>query len=322
MLLHLRKKYVILVIFHILPFGENGEKMTRFTVSSDSTCDLYHDYITAHDVFVAPHTFTVEKNGVMEDRLDAFTSYGEYVSFYRELREGAYSHTSMLNYEKHYKHFRMLAERGFEDVLHFTISSGLSPTKTVAAKAAADVKKDFPKLNVVVIDPLTATIGQGALVMLAVQWRDEGRTMEETAEYVNSQRLHIQHFIVANDLKYLHKGGRVSSAAATFGGMLDVKPIISFDNEGKLFLLDKVRGARKAVSFIKKKLETEGPDEKGLIYVIHTDNEPYADELTQYVREKFGIEPHVSIMGPVIGSHVGPGAFALGYISKSLRNTF
>ena len=116
--------------------------------------------------------------------------------------------------------------------------------------------------------------------------------------------------------------GRVSAAAAVFGGMLDIKPIISFDDEGKLFMLDKVRGARKAVSFIKKKLETEGPDELGLIYVIHTDNEPIAEELRRYVVEKFGIEPHVSIMGPVIGSHVGPGAFALGYISKSLRNRF
>ncbi len=296
--------------------------MPLFTVSTDSTCDLYHDYIAAHDVRCVPHTFTVEKNGEMEDRLDAFTSYEQYVNFYRELRAGAYSRTSMLNYEKHYHHFLALAKEGAEDVLHFTISSGLSPTKTVAKKAAEDVKKDFPKFNVTVIDPLTATIGQGALVMCAVKWRDDGKTMEETAEYVNSLRLHIQHFIVADDLNYLKKGGRVSAAAAVFGGMLDIKPIISFDDEGKLFMLDKVRGARKAVSFIKKKLETEGPDELGLIYVIHTDNEPIAEELRRYVVEKFGIEPHVSIMGPVIGSHVGPGAFALGYISKSLRNRF
>ncbi len=296
--------------------------MPQFTVSTDSTCDLYADYIAAHDVRLVPLTFVVEKDGKMETRTDAFTSYGQYVDFYNELRAGAFSRTSMLNYEKHYSHFLALAREGAEDVLHFTISSGLSPTKDVAAKAAEDVRREYPRFHVLVVDPLTATVGQGALVMQAVEWRDMGKNLAETYEYVNSIRLHIQHFIVADDLQYLKKGGRVSAASAAIGGILDIKPIVSFDNEGKLFLLDKVRGARKAISFIKKKLETEGPDEKGLVYIIHTDNEPCAEELRSYVKERFGIEPHVSIMGPVIGSHVGPGAFALGYISKSLRNTF
>lgn len=296
--------------------------MQRFTVSTDSTCDLYQSYIDEHDVKLVRHVFTVEKNGVMEDRLDAFGAIEDYVSFYNELRAGAYSRTSMLNYERHLKHFMKIAEEGAEKTLHFTISSGLSPTKDVAARAAAEVKKKYPKFEALIVDPLTATIGQGALVMLAVKWRDEGKSAEETYEYVNSVRLHIQHFIVADDLNYLRKGGRISAAAAAVGGVLGIKPIISFDNEGKLFVLDKVRGAKKAISFIKTKLETEGPDELNYLFIIHTDNFPAAEELRVFARNKFGFEPHVSIMGPVIGSHVGPGAFALGYVSKSLRNTF
>ncbi len=296
--------------------------MHRFTVSTDSTCDLYQDYIAENDVKIVRHVFTVEKDGAMEERLDDFQSLDDYVSFYKELREGAFSRTSMLNYERHLNHFLRLAKEGAKDVLHFTISSGLSPTKDVAAKAAEEVKKQYPEFRVLVVDPLTATIGQGALVMLGVKWRDEGKGADETYEYLNSLRLHIQHFIVADDLKYLKKGGRISSAAAAVGGMLSIKPIISFDNEGKLFVLDKVRGAKKAISFIKKKLEAEGPDELHYIFVIHTDNFPAAEELRALVKEMFGYEPHVSLMGPVIGSHVGPGAFALGYISKSLRNTF
>ena len=114
-----------------------------------------------------------------------------------------------------------------------------------------------------------------------------------------------------------------SSRAAAGGGVLRVKPIISFDNEGKLGVIDKVMGTKKAISYIKKKLETEGPDpEFGYCFIVHTDNEPVAAELTEYVREHFHIEPYTQIMGPVIGSHVGPGGFALGYISKSLRNEF
>lgn len=296
--------------------------MAKFTLSTDSTCDLYHSFLTEHDIPCAPLTFTVEKNGVMEDRLDNFTEYGQYVDFYNELRAGAFSRTSMLNYGAHLAHFTRLAERGAKDVVHFTISSGLSPTKEVARQAAEEVKRHFPDFRLFVVDPLTATVGQGALVQLALQCRDAGLTAEETVEKVLPVRSHIQHFIVADDLKYLKRGGRISAASSLIGSILDIKPIISFDEAGKLFVLTKVRGAKKAISFIKRKMETEGPDERGLVYIVHTDNSPAAEELADYVRTRFSLEPNVSIMGPIIGSHVGPGAFALGYLTKSERNAF
>ena len=272
--------------------------MYKFTLSTDSTCDLYHDFIAENEIAFVPLTFTIEKDGKMTDHLDQFTQYSQYVDFYNELRAGGFSRTSMLNYESHYEHFLILAQKGATDVVHFTISSGLSPTKTVAAK------------------------GQGALVRQALKCRNAGKTAQETYDYVNGLRLHIQHFVVADDLKYLRRGGRVSAASAAIGGMLDIKPILSFDNEGKLFVLGKVRGVKKAISFIKAKMEKEGPDELGEVFIVHTDNEPAARELEQYVKDRFHLQPHVSIMGPVIGSHVGPNAFALGYISKSLRNEF
>ncbi len=295
----------------------------QFTLSSDSTCDLYHDFIVENDIRVAPLTFMLEKDGQIEEYLDNFTAYGEYVDFYNKLRTGSMPKTSKLNYESHYTHFLKMAEEGAEDVVHFTISSGLANTWENAEQAAADVKKLYPKFRVFVVDPLTATVGQGALVRIALRCRNEGKTAEETYELCKSLRLHIQHFIVADDLQFLKRGGRISAAAATVGGMLKVKPIISFDKEGKLGVIDKVMGVKKAVSYIKAKLEKEGPDPTyNYVFIVHTDNEPAADELAAYVRERFGIEPYVSIMGPVIGSHVGPGAFALGYISKSERNEF
>lgn len=293
--------------------------MYRFTLSTDSTCDLYHDFIVENDIKFVPLTFTMEKDGKMEDHLDNFTEYSQYVDFYNQLRAGGFSRTSMLNYESHYQHFLKMAKEGAEDVVHFTISSGLSPTKTVAAKAAADVKKDYPKFEVYVVDPLTATVGQGALVRIALEWRNAGKTAQETYDYVNSLRLHIQHFVVANDLYYLKRGGRVSGVSAAVGTMLNIKPILTFDCDGKLQVIDKVKGNKKAIAFIKAKMEKEGPDENKYVFIVHTDNEPCAKELEEYVKERFGIQPYVSIMGPVIGSHVGPGAFALGYLSKSLR---
>lgn len=293
--------------------------MNRFTLSTDSTCDLYHDFIVENDIKFVPLTFTMEKDGKMEDHLDNFTEYSQYVDFYNQLRAGGFSRTSMLNYESHYQHFLKMAKEGAEDVVHFTISSGLSPTKTVAAKAAADVKKDYPKFEVYVVDPLTATVGQGTLVRIALEWRNAGKTAQETYDYVNSLRLHIQHFVVANDLYYLKRGGRVSGVSAAVGTMLNIKPILTFDCDGKLQVIDKVKGNKKAIAFIKAKMEKEGPDENKYVFIVHTDNEPCAKELEEYVKERFGIQPYVSIMGPVIGSHVGPGAFALGYLSKSLR---
>ena len=158
----------------------------KFTLSTDSTCDLYASEYAENDIKHVSLTFMVEKDGKIEDRLDEFTEYRQYVDFYNELRAGAFSRTAMLNYEAHYTHFLKLAKEGAEDVVHFTISSGLSPTKDVAAKAAADVKADYPKFNVYVVDPLTATVGQGALVKIALRCRNEGKTAEETYALCNS----------------------------------------------------------------------------------------------------------------------------------------
>ncbi len=297
--------------------------MYKFTLSTDSTCDFYHNELVENDIHMAPLTFMLEKDGHIEEYLDNFTEYSQYVDFYNKLRQGYMPKTSKLNYESHYTHFLKLAQDGAEDVVHFTISSGLANTWENAEQAAADVKKDFPKFRVFVVDPLTATVGQGALLRIAIKCRNEGKTAEEAYNLCKDLRLHIQHFIVADDLQFLKRGGRISPVAAAVGGMLKVKPIISFDKEGKLGVIDKVMGVRKAVSYIKAKLEKEGPDPAyNYLFIVHTDNEPIANELDAYVREKFGFAPFNSIMGPVIGSHVGPGAFALGYISKSLRNEF
>lgn len=296
--------------------------MYKFTLSVDSTTDLCHDFVEENGIRFVPLTFTVEKNGTMEDRLDAFTCEQEYRDFYAELRAGAFSKTAMLNYESHYEHFRKIAEEGGKDVVHFTISSGLARTHEVAKQAGADVKKDFPDFNLFVVDPLTTTVGAGFLARMALKCRNEGKTAQETYDYCNSLRQHIQHFIVADDLQYLKKGGRISAAAAAIGGVLNIKPIISFNKEGKLEPIAKVRGVKKAISFIKEKMEKEGPDELGYVFIVNTGNEAAANELADFVRSRFGLEPHMQIMGPVIGSHVGPDAFALGYITRSERNEF
>ena len=293
----------------------------KFTLSTDSTCDLYADFVKKNDIKFVSLTYTVEdKNGKITDGLDNFTDYSQYVGFYNKLRAGSFSRTSMLNYESHLTHFMRLAEEGAKDVVHFTISSGLSPTVTVAEKAAADVKKQYPDFNLYAVDSLSATIGQGALVREALRMRDEGRTAEETVAYVKDLRFKIQYMIAVNDLNYLKRGGRVSSVAAIAGTMLGIKPILSFTSEGKLNVIDKVRGMKRAFAYALDKMDKFPPvKENPIVWVVHTDAEVEANELAAMVEAKCGIKPDVSIMGPVIGSHVGPGAVAVLWKSAQVR---
>ncbi len=294
--------------------------MYKFTLSTDSTCDLYSDFIRENDIKFVSLTYTMEKDGKMTDGLDAFTDYSQYVDFYKQLREGGFSRTSMLNYESHLSHFRKLAEEGAKDVVHFTISSGLSPTVTVAEKAAADVKKDFPDFNLYAVDSLSATIGQGAEVKAALRLRNEGKTAKEAYDYVVEMQKHLQYAIFANDLYYLKRGGRVSAVAAIAGSVLQVKPVLSFTKDGKLVVVDKVRGMKKAFAWALEKQEKFPPvEENRLIWVVHTDAEEQANELAAMVEAKWVFKPDVSIMGPVIGSHVGPGAVAVIWKSKEER---
>ena len=294
--------------------------MQKFIVSTDSTADLYADYVKEHDVRLAPLTFTIEKDGVMTEYLDAFTNYSQYVDFFQQLRAKAMPRTSMLNYESHYSHFKKMAEAGAKDVLHFTISTGLASTINVARQAAEDIKKEFPEFNLKAVDSLAATIGQGELVYEAVRLRDAGKTLDEAYEAVSRIPLHLQYVIAANDLFYPKRGGRVSAAAAVVGSALGVKPILSFTRDGKLTVIDKVRGMKKVIAYALEKMERLNPVEEGrVIHVVHSDAEKDAQELADKIEERWNFRPEISILGPEIGAHVGPGAVAVLWKSKEER---
>ena len=293
--------------------------MKLFDVSSDSTCDLYKKVREEKNIWFVPLTFNLEKNGKQEEYLDEFDSYEDYLAFYHKVRDGAFPRTAMLNYDAHYNHFIKMAQAGVKDVLHFSISSGLARTVTVAMEAAEAVKKEYPEFNLYSVDPLTATVGQGILVSLACKWRDEGKTAKETYEYLLEARLRIQHCIIPNDLFYLKKGGRVSAASAVFGTMLNIKPMLIFDSEGKLKVTEKCKGIKKAFASVIAAMERAPVDENRMAVVVHTDNEAGAKELAALVEARTGVKPEIVIMGPVIGAHVGPGSVSCGWLSTVTR---
>lgn len=296
--------------------------MAQFAVSTDSTCDLKSAYVQERDIWFVPLTFTMEKDGTIEEYLDNFQDESEYVAFYEKVSAGYFPRTAKLNYDAHMQHFTRLAKAGVKEVVHFMISSGLANTITITQQAADDMKKEYPDFTVYAVDPLSATVGQGVLVELAADCRDKGMSAKETYEYLMEMRHHVQHCIVPNDLFYLKKGGRVSAMSAAFGTMLNIKPMLSFDVEGKLKVLEKCKGMKKAFSRVVDHLNV-APfadfDGKNFAVIVHTNNEKGAEELAALVKERTGITPRITIMGPVIGSHVGPGSVSCCWISTKTR---
>ena len=294
--------------------------MQNFVISSDSTCDLYADYVKAQGIRIVCLSYIMEQNGALTEAPDDFQSYGEYVDFYRKLREGGFSRTSMLNYEKHFEHFRAIVEEGEKEIIHFSLSSGLSPTANVAKDAARGIEEKYPGTKVLVVDSLAATIGSGALVKEAVRLRGAGKSLQETFDAVSALPLHIQYCIIANDLFYLKKGGRVSAVAAAAGSLLQVKPVLSFTRDGKLTVVEKCRGMKKAFAYTLAKTEKLPPvEEDRMMWIVHTDAEDQANELADMVEARWNFRPDVTIMGPVIGSHVGPGSVSMIWKTKEER---
>ncbi len=293
--------------------------MALFDVSTDSTGDLKKGYREERNIWFVPLTFNMEKDGKLEEGLDDFQTEEEYVAFYEKVEAGHFPRTTKLNYEAHVEHFTKMAEAGVKDVLHFMISSGLANTITITRQAAADVKAKYPDFNVYAVDPLTATIGQGLLASIAADCRDKGMTAADAYEYIMGLRQHVQHCIIPNDLFYLKKGGRVSGASAAIGTMLNIKPMLMFDSEGKLKTVEKCKGMKKAFARALDCMNEAPISDLGLAVVVHTNNYKGAETLVALIEDRTGVKPMVTIMGPVIGSHVGPGSVSCGWISTKTR---
>lgn len=294
--------------------------MNQFEISTDSTADLFADEIKKHNVFVGHLDFVVTDKGNMVEYKDDFESPEQYKNFYEILRKGAISKTSILNLQAHIDLFEDMASRGIKNAIHISQGRGLSPTVDNANQAINIVKEKYPDINYVAIDSNTTTCGEGMLVFAAIEMRDAGKSMQETIDHINSIKDHIQHLIIVDDLMFLKRGGRISSMAATFGTLLQVKPIIEMSKEGKLEVVRKEKGLRKAMKSIvdeAKQKFTFAPDKKYVI--VHTDNAENAEILKQMIVAELGVEPEIRMMGPIVGSHVGPNALAFAFISNEER---
>ena len=301
-------------------FLQEDRFLRKFEISTDSTADLYLDEIKKHELYFLPLTFTLTDKGVITEYKDEFSRPEEYHEYYDKLRAGIMSKTSMNNPFIHEAHFRKMAEAGVKDAVHFTISYGLCRTVDVAREAVETVRKEFPDFNCLCVECSTTTIGQGAMVNIAIDMRDKGKTAQETYDYIESVKRKFQHFVIADSLIYLMRGGRISAAKAAIGTMLNVKPIIVFGKDGKLVNYKKERGMRKSVSAIVDEFKNYTLNKDyPIIYIGHTDNPEIAALLYKELNERYGLTPEIRMIGPVIGSHLGPNAVAYAFLSNEER---
>ena len=205
-----------------------------------------------------------------------------------------------------------------EDALVLAFSSGLSTTYQSAMIASDELREKYPERTINVVDTLCASLGQGLLAYHACQKRDAGMNLEELTAWVEDNKLKLCHWVTVDDLMYLKRGGRVSAATALVGTMLQIKPIIHVNDEGKLINVGKARGRKAAIDTLVKKMEeTQIPGANDTVFICHGDCWDDAKYLEKKVQEKFGCKTMLTYyVGAVIGSHSGPGTLALFFLGE------
>ncbi|QOV19806.1 DegV family protein [Blautia liquoris] len=285
------------------------KKSREYVITTENTCDM-------------PYSF-YEENGVEYSYLPC--TMGDIVynkendidpkEFYDRMRNGTMPTTSQVNIEDAKKLWRPILEKGY-DILHLSFSSGLSGTYNNCFLAAKELMEENSQYKILVVDTLCASMGQGLLLWKALEQKREGRSIDETASWVEYHKKNLCHVFTVDDLMHLHRGGRVSKVSAVLGTVINVKPMLHVDDEGHLILLSKERGRKRAlqslVSMMDERLGSYR-DKNDVIYISHGDCEEDALYVKNLLQKKYASIKKIEIntIGSTIGAHAGPGTVAM-----------
>ena len=280
--------------------------MRDYVITVNSTVDLPKEWLEERNVPVIPLKYTMDG----ETYTDMYGLSAK--EFFAKLREGKMSVTSQVNPEEAVAALEPFVKEG-KDVLHLGFSSGLSGTFNSMRIAGEELSEKYPEAKIIIIDTLCACLGEGLLLYKALQHKEAGESIEEVAKWVEENKLHICHNVTVDDLNHLHRGGRVSKTTAIVGTMIQIKPIIHMDNEGKLQVIGKERGRKRSLNKI---VDMAAEQSKGwdndMVMITHGDCIEDAEYVAGLVREKLGVEQIlINNIGTVIGSHTGPGVVAV-----------
>ena len=288
--------------------------MAEYTIITDSSCDLPDNVAAELELKVVPLSLTMEGKQYLNTTDERGIPDQE---LYARLRAGAMAKTSAANAGSFVAVMEPELQAG-RDVLYIGFSSALSATCSVGANVGRELMERYPERKVYTVDSLCASLGQGLFVYLLAQKKREGMELEALRDYAEDLKLHICHWFTVEDLQFLRRGGRVSAAAAVIGSILSIKPVMHVDNEGRLIPVSKVRGRKASLRAIADKVKEtmlDRPDQTP--FISHGDCEEDARLIAEMIKERTGLELNVlNYVGPVIGSHSGPGTIAVFFIGK------
>ena len=288
--------------------------MSNYILSCCSTADLAKEHFEKRDLHYICFHYELDGKSYKDD-------LGESVSFedfYRAMQEGAETKTSQVNVSEYEEYFEAFLKEG-KDILHVSLSSGISGTYNSANIAKTILEEKYPERKIYVVDSLTASSGYGLLMDKLADLRDEGKTVEEVYQWVEENKLKCLAWFFTSDLTFFIKGGRVSKTSGFVAGVLNICPMLNVDKEGKLIPRQKIRTKRKVIEAIVNKMEEKaenGLDYSGKCYMSHSacyDDARAVADLVESRFPKLNGKVEINDIGTTIGSHTGPGTVALFY---------
>lgn len=291
--------------------------MRDFIITTDSNSDIPAEYIQEYNITILPQYYAFGDE-VYGDELHLPPT-----EFYKKMRDGALP-TSMANSPAVIRSkFKELLEEGY-DILHIAFSSALSGSYGNVAVAARELMEEYPGSSIEVIDSLTVSHGETLLVLRACEMRACGKSLSETRAIVESEKHHINVQFTVDDLHHLQRGGRVSRATAIIGSMINIKPILYVNPEGKLLSLSTIRGRKKSLSALVDNMAStleENWDKDRPVGIIHGDCLSDAMAVSQMIKDLLGFKTVLmNDISPSIGAHAGPGALGVCYYGKSRQS--
>lgn len=295
-------------------FSDKGVVMCNYKIITDSTCDLPPHIIKELNIHVIPMEYIMDGVSQFHDIVD---SEDKTRAFYNHLRSGKVSTTSMINSARFTDIFSSYLSQGM-DVLYISFSSALSGCFNASRMAAEELREEYPERKIITLDSIAASIGQGLLVYHACKMKDKGYALDELAIWVEENKNSLCHWFTVEDLQHLKRGGRISSLSANVGTALQIKPILSVDFEGRLITQGKVMGRKKSLTELVGRMKSGAhlPEEQTVI-IGHGDALDDALNLEKKVRQELNVQEVIlTYIGPVIGSHTGPGMIGLAFMGS------
>lgn len=291
--------------------------MADYVLSCCSTADLTKEHFENRDIHYI--CFHYKLNGAdYDDDLGQSISFEE---FYKAMDDGADTATSQVNVSEYVEYFSKFLEKG-KDILHISLSTGISGTYNSAVNAALIAKERYPDQKIYIVDSLGASSGYGLIMDKLADLRDSGMSIDEVHDWIEKHKLELHHWFFSTDLKFYIKGGRISKTAGAIGTILGICPLLNMDNEGRLIPRAKIRSKRKVIQEIVNRMEETaegGLDYSGKCYISQSACTDAAQEVAKLVEERFTKldgKVEINYVGTTIGSHTGPGTVALFFWGK------